>query len=161
MTRFFEKVPFEEFKKYYGDDKELYENYKLPRRATKASAGYDFYAIKGFTIKPGETLKIASCYRSKFPDDEMLLLVVRGSMGFKYNVRMSNQVVVIDADYYGNSKNTGNMFVSLQNEGTEDFVVVEGQAYTQGLFVKYLTVDDDETEGTRDGGFGSTNKKGK
>ena len=53
--RNFEKVSIDEFSKYY--DKSLYEEYLLPRRMTAHSAGYDFFAIEGFTIKPGEIKK--------------------------------------------------------------------------------------------------------
>lgn len=159
MKRFFEKVPFEEFEKYYGDDKDLYESYKLPVRATTCSAGYDFFAIEGFTIKPGEIKKIPTGYRSKFGEDEVLMIFVRGNVGFKHNVRLCNQVGIIETDYYGNSENGGHLFVALQNEGKEDFVVPRGIAYVQGVFTKFLMTDDDNVAAKRVGWLGSTNKK--
>ena len=54
MSRFFEKISFEQFNKDIKDDKELYKQYTLPKRSTKCSAGYDFFSICDFTIKPGE-----------------------------------------------------------------------------------------------------------
>ena len=37
-------------------------------------------------------------------------------MGFKYNVRMCNQVGIIDADYYNNKENGGHIFVKIKNK---------------------------------------------
>ena len=50
------------------------------------------------------------------------------------------------------------MWISLQNEGKEDFIVKEGDHIVQGIFMKYLTVDDEEEiNNVRISGFGSTN----
>ena len=142
MSRFFEKISFNQFKKDIKDDKKLYDNYSLPKRGTKCSAGYDFFAIEEFTIKPGEVKKVPT----------------RSSMGFKYNVRMTNQIGIIETDYYNNENNEGHMWVALQNHGEKDYHVKKGEAYAQGIFTKFLTVDDEEEiEGKRKGGFGSTN----
>ena len=155
--RKFEKVSIDEFSKYY--DKTMYEEYDLPKRMTRHSAGYDFLAIEGFTIKPGEIKKIPTGYKATFGNDEMLMILVRSSMGFKYNVRMTNQVGIIESDYYNNINNEGHMFVSLQNEGDRDFVVKKGEGYAQGIFSKFLICDDDITTNERQGGLGSTNKE--
>ena len=155
--RKFEKVSIDEFSKYY--DKTMYEEYDLPKRMTRHSAGYDFLAIEGFTIKPGEIKKIPTGYKATFGNDEMLMILVRSSMGFKYNVRMTNQVGIIESDYYNNIDNEGHMFVSLQNEGDRDFVVKKGEGYAQGIFTKFLICDDDITTNERQGGLGSTNKE--
>ena len=158
--RKFEKVSIDEFSKYY--DKTMYEEYDLPKRMTRHSAGYDFLAIEGFTIKPGEIKKIPTGYKATFGNDEMLMILVRSSMGFKYNVRMTNQVGIIESDYYNNIDNQGHMFVSLQNEGDRDFVVKKGEGYAQGIFTKFLICDDDNgTTNKREFGFGSTNKRKK
>lgn len=154
--RKFEKVSIDEFSKYY--DKKLYEEYDLPKRMTSHSAGYDFFAIEGFTLMPGEIKKIPTGYKVTFGSDEMLMILVRSSMGFKYNVRMTNQVGIIESDY-NNIDNEGHMFVSLQNEGDRDFVVKKGEGYAQGIFTKFLICDDDVTTNERQGGLGSTNKE--
>lgn len=158
MDRYFEKISFEQFKKDICDDKSLYEEYKLPERKTKSSAGYDFIAINDITIKPGEIVKIPTGYKASMLDDEMLMIFVRSSMGFKYNVRMCNQVGIVDKDYYNNLDNEGHMFVKLQNEGDKVFSVKKGEAYAQGIFTKYLTCGED-VEMVRTGGMGSTNRK--
>ena len=158
MKRYFEKISFEQFKKDIKDDINLYEEYKLPIRKTKNSVGYDFLAIEDFEILPGEIKKIPTGYKANFLNDEMLMLVVRSSMGFKYNIRMCNQVGIIDSDFYNNSDNEGHMFVALQNEGDKTYHVAKGEAYAQGIFTKFLTCGD-EVEDERIGGLGSTNKK--
>lgn len=155
--RKFEKVSIEEFSKYY--DESLYEEYDLPKRMTVHSAGYDFFAIESFTIKPGEIKKIPTGYKAIFGSDEMLMILVRSSMGFKYNVRMTNQVGIVESDYYDNIDNEGHMFVSLQNEGNKEFVVKKGEAYAQGIFTQFLICDDDNATSKREGGLGSTNKE--
>ena len=155
--RCFEKISFEQFSKDVYNDRDLYDSYELPKRATRSSCGYDFYAIEDIVLHPGEIKKIPTGYKAKFNEDEMLMLVVRSSMGFKYNVRMCNQVGIIDSDYYNNSDNEGHMWVSLQNEGSKDYEIKKGTAYSQGIFVKYLTCGD-EVDAERFAGIGSTNK---
>lgn len=157
MSRFFEKISYEQFKKDIKENKALYEEYKLPKRCTKYSAGYDFFAIEEFTIKPGEIKKIPTGYKMMCNEDEMLMIVVRSSMGFKYNVRMTNQVGIIESDYYNNEKNEGHMWIALQNHGDKEYHVNKGEAYAQGIFTKFLTVDNEKIiEQKRKGGFGST-----
>ena len=157
--RKFEKISFEQFKKDIKDDKELYESYSLPRRSTKNSAGYDFYALFDYTLKPKEIMKIPTGIKVSMEKDDVLFLIDRSSMGFKYNVRMCNQVGVVDQDYYNNPNNEGHMWIRIQNEGDKDYVVKKGEAMIQGIFMKYLKTDDDiESNQERNGGFGSTNK---
>ena len=157
--RGFEKISFEQFKKDVLDDIELYSEYLLPKRGTKCAGGYDFYALYDYVLKPGEIKKIPTGIKVYMEEDEVLLLLDRSSMGFKYNVRFCNQVGVIDADYYNNSSNEGHMWIRIQNEGTEDYAVKKGEGMCQGIFIKYLKVDNEEEVTTiRKGAFGSTNK---
>ncbi len=158
MDRFFEKISFQQFKKDIQDDVNMYDEYMLPKRGSKNSCGYDFFAIQDMVLSPGEIKKIPTGYKAKFLSDEFLMLVVRSSMGFKYNVRMCNQVGIIDSDYYNNSSNEGHIWVALQNEGTEDYVIEKGTAYAQGIFVKYLTCGE-EVDTIRTSGIGSTSKE--
>lgn len=144
MKRYFEKISFEQFKKDIIDDKELYESYNIPNRETRFAAGYDFISLEDFIIKPGEIRKIPTGIKANMLDDEVLFLIVRSSMGFKYNVRLCNQVGVIDKDYYNNPSNEGHIFIKLQNEGTEDYVVKKNDRICQGIFMKYLPVDNED-----------------
>ena len=91
-------------------------------------------------------------------DDEVLFILVRSSMGFKYNIRLCNQVGVVDKDYYNNEGNEGHIFIKIKNEGEKDFVVNKGDAIGQGIFMKYLMTDDDDSNTVRTGGIGSTNR---
>lgn len=158
MERYFEKISFKQFVKDIKDDKLLYKNYTLPKRKTKHSAGYDFIAMKDYIIKPGNRLVIPTGYKAKFKSNEMLMIVVRSSMGFKYNIRLCNQVGIVESDYYNNIDNEGHIFVALQNEGKEIFNIKKGDAYVQGIFINFLT-SGEEVKQKRIGGIGSTNKK--
>lgn len=156
--RKFERISWEQWQKDIGSSKTDYEELQLPKRQTKYSAGYDFYSLIDFVLHPNEVKKIPTGIKFTMNEDEMLMLVVRSSMGFKYNVRMTNQVGIFESDYYNNSANEGHAWFSLQNHGDKDYIVKKGDRIGQGIFMKYLTVDNEEDIlSTRTGGFGSTN----
>ena len=154
--RKFEKISEKEYEKVLKEKCD-YEDIKLPIRSTAHSAGYDFISPFTFELNPGETIKVPSGIKVTMNEDEFLAILVRSSMGFKYNVRLCNQVGIIDSDYYNNPDNEGHMFIALKNEGEKVFKVEKGDKYAQGIFQKYLLTDDDEANGERLGGFGSTN----
>ncbi len=142
--RKFEKISFEQFKKDVSDDIELYNSFRMPSRETYYAAGYDFYSLFDFVIKPGEIKKIPTGIKAIYEDDEVLLIVLRSSQGFTYNVRLINQVGVVDKDYYNSPKNEGHIWIGLKNEGDIDYVVKKGEGIGQGIFTKFLKTDDDE-----------------
>ena len=157
--REFIKVSLDQFKKDIDDPnyKKIYENIKMPFRATNLSAGYDFYSPKKYVIKPNKGLKIPTGIKVKMQSDEWLGIYIRSSLGFKYNIRLKNSVGIIDADYI-NAKNEGHIWIALYNHGKEKIVINKGEAFAQGIFQKYLLTKDDETKNIkRAGGFGSTN----
>jgi len=157
--RYFEKISFEQFSKDIKNDKELYESYNLPKRETKYAAGYDIYSLEDFILKPTEIIKIPTGIKVNMNDDEVLLLIDRSSQGFKYNVRICNQVGVIDKDYYNNEDNEGHMFIKLKNEGDKEYVVKKKEKICQGIFINYLKTDDEESViNERKSGIGSTGK---
>ena len=141
--RDFEKISFEQFCKDVCNDKKLYDNYKLPVRDSKLTAGYDIYLLQDLELKPNEIIKLPTGIKAYFQDDEVLLIVVRSSAGFKYNIRLVNQVGVIDADYYNNHDNEGHIFIKIQNEGKETVSFKTGDAIVQGIFLKYLATKSD------------------
>ena len=156
--RYFEKVSFSEFSKTTRLSLEDYNNYNLPKRSTKHSAGYDFEVLKDFKIKPGEILKIPTGIKANMNHDEVLMIFIRSSLGFKNNLRMCNQVGIIDSDYYNNEDNEGHIFVCIQNEGNKVKEFKQGDKIVQGIFTKFLTVDnEEEINNNRQGGIGSTN----
>ena len=141
--RDFEKISFEQFKKDVKDDKCLYDEYKLPMRGSEFSAGYDLFLIEDLEIKPGEIKKIPTGLKAYFEKDVVLFFIVRSGTGFKYNIRLCNQVGVIDADYYNNKNNEGHMWVKIQNEGDKTVFFPKGDAVAQGIFLHYLPTDSD------------------
>ena len=160
--RGFEKISFNQFSKDIIDDYELYNNYKLPVRSTKNSAGYDIFALDDYHLLPGEMVKIPTGLKAFMNENEVLLIIIRSSLGFKYNVRLCNQVGVIDSDYYNNIDNEGHIFVALKNEGNEELVIKKGEHFAQGIYINFLTVTNEENiETKRTGGIGSTNEGGK
>lgn len=160
--RKFEKISFEQFKKDIIDDKKLYSNYDLPKRSTEKSAGYDIKSLENVSIKPGESKKIKTGIKASMYSDEVLYLYIRSSLGFKYDISLSNSTGVVDSDYYNNESNEGHIVLKLINHGTEDFEIKIGDRIAQGVFMKYLSVEDEEKINIkRTGGIGSTNKEEK
>ena len=137
----------------------IYEDIKLPKRATAGSAGYDFYAPMAFELKPGETIKIPTGIRAVIDENWVLKIYSRSSLGFKYRLWLDNLTGIIDSDY-SNSDNEGHIFIKVTNNSLEDKIVRinRGDKFAQGIFVQYGTVIDDDAVEARNGGFGSTNK---
>ena len=142
--RDFEKISFEQFKKDVASDMVLYNEYKLPQRDSDSTAGYDIYLLEDLEIDSNEIKKIPTGIKSFFEKDEVLFLIVRSSTGFKYNIRLCNQVGVIDADYYNNRNNEGHIWIKIQNEGKEKVIIPKGESIVQGIFLKYLTTQSDK-----------------
>ena len=166
----FEKVSFEQFlkdwKDTFGDEmfddevEKIYDDIKLPKRATSGSAGYDFYSPMSFYLEPNETIKIPTGIRCRMADGWVLKCYPRSGLGFKYRLQLNNTVAIIDSDYFY-SDNEGHIFAKITNDTNENKVVPidSGDGFMQGIFVPFgITMDDDVTE-IRNGGFGSTTKK--
>lgn len=128
---------------------------KLPTRATKNSIGYDFYSPIAVDIEPMHSQMIWTDVKAIFNSDEALLINVRSSMG-KQPVMISNTQGWIESDYANNPDNDGNIGFRLFNLGDTIYTVHVGDRIGQGMFIKYLTTDDDNETSTRNGGFGST-----
>ena len=139
---------------------EIYENLKLPVRATTGSAGYDFFMPVTVTLAPGETAKIPTGIRAEMAESFVLMLFPRSGLGFKYRLQLNNTVGVIDSDYFY-SDNEGYIFIKVTNDSNEGKTVelTEGTGFAQGIFLPYGITVDDTAEGKRNGGFGSTTKR--
>ena len=148
MARFFEVVR-DDCRKNEG-------NITLPTRATEHSAGYDFYSPVDVIIQPQESVMVWTDVKAHMYYDNALLIIPRSSMG-KHPVMIANTVGLIDNDYYGNESNDGNIGFRLLNMGNTPYEIKKGDRIGQGIFIKYGTVKNDDTNGTRTGGFGSTN----
>lgn len=158
----FEKVSYDNFKGCFAeecDTQAMYEALKLPRRATTGSAGYDFFAPYDITLAPGETAKIPTGVRVKIEDGWVLKIYPRSGLGFKFRLQLNNTVGIIDSDYY-NSDNEGHIFCRITNDSNEGKTVSikAGEGFCQGIFVEFGITVDDDTDGVRNGGFGSTTK---
>ena len=129
----------------------------LPRRATKGSGAYDFYAKTNYTVKPNEIVKIWTDVKVEMDEDVILLINVRSSACGKWE--LANTQGWIDSDYYSNEKNDGNIGVFLRNTSDEVQTIEKGDRIAQGMFTHYLiTVDDNPISEERVGGFGSSGK---
>lgn len=132
---------------------------KLPTRKTKGSAGYDFYLPCDVVLEPyGDSPIIQTGVKAYMPEDEVLLLFVRSSVGIMKNVTLSNNVGVIDSSYVDNPDNEGNIGLRLHNNSPHTVEFKQGERIMQGVFVKYGVVIDDKTTEERKGGIGSTGK---
>ena len=134
----------------------------LPVRKTKFSAGYDFEAAEDCVVpafKPGiaPTL-IKTGIKAYMQPDEMLCLYNRSSNPKKKGLILANSVGIVDKDYYGNPDNDGHIMFAFFNIKDEDIEIKKGDAIGQGIFQKYYSVDNDNAQGERLGGFGSTSK---
>ena len=162
----FHKVSFQQFAKDWedsfgaiseGEILQIYENIMLPRRATAGSAGYDFFSPVGFSLLPGETIKIPTGIRVEMEEDWVLKCYPRSGLGFKFRLQLNNTVGIIDSDYFY-SDNEGHIFSKITNDSNEgrNVEIEAGDGFMQGIFVEYgITMDDDATA-IRNGGFGST-----
>ncbi len=156
----FEKVSLSQFINDWdlgGNAEEIYNNIKLPTRATSGSAGYDFFAPIDINLAPGETIKIPTGIRAKIEEGYVLSLYPRSGLGFKFRLQLNNTVGIIDSDYYG-SDNEGHIFCKITNDTNENKTVSikKGDGFCQGIFTEYFITYDDEAVTKRNGGFGST-----
>ena len=133
-------------------------NAKLPTRKTANSAGYDIESITETSIHPNERVIVETGLKAFMNWDEVLCLFIRSSYAIKYGLRLSNCTGIIDSDYYNNEDNEGHILLEIVNEGDEIFFIHRGDRIAQGIFMKYLTVDDDNAKEKRTGGIGSTGK---
>lgn len=135
------------------------EKVRLPLRATKNSAGYDFFAPHTMLIYPDDKYTFWSDVKAFMQEDEYLAIVVRGSIGNKRDLIMGNTVGIDDSDYYNNPDNDGNIGICLRNMGQKKVVIEEGERIVQGIFTKFLVADNCNSDTERVGGQGHTGEK--
>ena len=169
----FEKVSYEQFKKdmrdiWYQDNlwsydektiKEIYDNIKLPKRSTKHSAGYDFFVPAQLTLAHNSWTVIPTGIKCRMNEGWVLQIYPRSGHGFKYGIHLTNTVGIIDKDYYNNINNEGHIMVKLINDSImtyESLKLNGGDAFCQGILLPFGITEDDESDATRTGGFGST-----
>lgn len=163
----FEKVSFKQFEQAYStlvssndNIKQIYDDIILPKRATKGSAGYDFFAPTEISLLPNQTITIPSGIRVQIENGWVLKCYPRSGLGFKFRLQLNNTVGIIDSDYYY-SDNEGHILIKLTNDTNENKTVniAKSSGIIQGVFVEYgITYDDDATQ-IRNGGIGSTTQQ--
>ena len=145
----------------------------LPKRSTKHSAGYDFYAPEDITIPSHVNLWSSRLFHTQnvvkpfciktgvkayMGEDEVLQLYMRSSNPGKLGLVCSNSVGIIDSDYYNNEENEGEIGFLVYNLSARPIRISKGQKLGQGIFTTYLLTDNDDSDGERTGGYGSTGK---
>lgn len=131
----------------------------LPKRNTKFSAGYDFYNPEEVVIPSHELKLVKTGIKAKFPKDMTLKLYNRSSNPKKKGVFLANGVGIVDADYYNNPNNDGEIGFMFYNFTDTDTIFAAGDKLGQGIFEKYFTITNEaQISAERVGGFGSTDK---
>ena len=147
---------FEVVKGY--EDKDIH----LPIRKTAYSAVYDLEAAEDIVLpsfeKGSKPILIPTGLKAYMQPDEVLIIVPRSSGPKKQGISFPHSAGIIDGDYYGNPDNDGHIFVQCINLKNEDVKIKKGEAVGQAIFQKFLIADDDQADGVRIGGFGSTVK---
>lgn len=134
--------------KFHSEHSEL-----LPKRSTKKSAGYDFIAPDDYVVPAHSSVVIDTKISVEVDEDLALFLFPRSSYGFKYDVVLANTVGIIDADFYPNV-----ILCKLRNHSDSDLHIKKGDKFAQGIFMQYFKTIDDDADGVRTGGIGSTGK---
>lgn len=101
---------------------------------------------------------VSSGVKCQLEQSEYLELSVRSSTPLKYGIIMANSEGIIDADYYNNESNEGEIFFQLYNLTPFDIQLLRGDCLCQGIIKNYqITTDDNQVEKLiRGGGLGST-----
>lgn len=161
----------------------------LPVRKTAQSAGYDFVVAEDIIIPPycelieemyehrpvvlaglneaaaaikearAKISLVSTGMKCQLDEGTYLELSVRSSCPLKHWLILGNSVGIIDADYYNNPDNEGEIFFQIINLAPFDIQLKRGDAIGQGIIKPYLVTEDDNATGERTGGFGSTDKK--
>lgn len=134
--------------------KKLRDDAVIPKRATKNSAGYDFYIpedAETVVLNPGETKIIGTGVCAYMQPFEYLDFRIRSGLSTKGLIFM-NGSGVIDSDYYPRE-----IGAIMHNLSDQPIALAAGMKIAQGIFTQYLTVSNEAliTE-ERSGGFGST-----
>lgn len=156
------------------------EYVQIPKRGTEDSAGYDFVTIEDVVIPSimenallshkdkvtGELVEsidreqikatlVKTGIKAYMQKGEVLKLYIRSSMAVKKGLALANSTAIIDADYFY-ADNEGHIMLPLINLSALPVFIPAGTRIAQGVFETYLVADQDDAQGVRTGGFGST-----
>lgn len=154
---------------------QMYENIKIPTRATKGSVGYDFVTPFPFTLNSGSKVWIPTGIRVEILKEDWSLLIMPKSRTAKNSIRISNTIGLVDPDYYY-ADNEGHIVIALEMPDTahnhevkaifgrvctnfiEPVIFKAGDGIGQGVFVECGMVMGENISQMkkRTGGYGST-----
>lgn len=162
----FEKISKEQFDKDFGYSessiagRSIYDAIKLPKRATTSSAGYDIFAPYDITILPRQSALVPTGIRVILDDDKFLAIYPRSGLGFKYKMQLYNSTGIVDSDF-SHSDNEGHFWCKFYNDSPDGktIEIKKGEAMCQGIIQQFFKTEDDNTDGVRNGGWGSTTGK--
>lgn len=136
--------------------KRLHKDAVIPTYATKEAACFDLHAIEDGLIHLNEATTFRTGLAFEIPEGYAMMIYPRSGLAFKYGVRLSNNVAVIDADF------RGQVLLRLHNEGDCEVVrIKKGDRIAQARIEKSQKIQFEEVEelGQTDrgiGGLGST-----
>lgn len=128
----------------------------LPVRKTAQSAGYDLAAAETVVLAPQTVTAVPTGLKAFMKKNEYLSVFIRSSLAFKKGIMLANGTGIVDSDYYNNRDNEGHIMIGCYNTHAVPYTIEKGERIAQGIFMTYLTADDDQAEGVRTGGIGST-----
>lgn len=139
--------------------KRMEDDIRLPERSTLNSAGYDFFALEDIRFSAETITRVFTGVKCELMPDQVLILANRSSNPSKKGLILLNGIGVIDADYYGNPDNDGEIAFEFYNMLDEDVEIKKGEKLGQGLILKFDKTEDDYVSNPykiRQGGWGST-----
>jgi dUTP pyrophosphatase len=142
---------------------------RMPYRSTDLAAGFDLYAWIGewneeqtVVIPPNSMRPIKTGLNMRIPAGYEVQIRPRSGLAFKSQITVQNAPGTIDADFDSDGPDF-EVVVLLRNEGTEDFVVKQGDRIAQMVVHKLPDVilvedfeDNTNRNSNRQGGLGST-----
>ncbi|MCG3566516.1 MAG: dUTP diphosphatase [Sweet potato little leaf phytoplasma] len=132
-------------------------NIQLPQRQTQYSAGYDLAAAIEINIPPQQIAIIPTGLKVFLPSNQVLLIYARSSLFIKKKLMLTNNVGVIDSDYYNNIENEGHILIPLYNFSNQIITIHKNERIAQGILQNFLLTKNDNNENQiRKNGFGST-----
>jgi len=133
-----------------------YTTIKKPKHGSKLSVAYDIYLPVSINNFKHDNM-VSTELSAYMQEGEGLFGVVRSSAGIKKGLNLSNNIMVIDPDYY-NADNGGCMYIALNNLNSKSISLQQGTRVVQVWFSPYLPADNYDTNTKRISGIGSTNK---
>lgn len=136
--------------------KRMEEDVKLPERSTLNSAGYDFFALEDIIFNPESITRVFTGVKCELMPNQVLILANRSSNPSKKGLVLLNGIGVVDADYYGNPDNDGEIAFEFYNMLNEPVEIKKGEKLGQGLILAFDKTEDDFVTKIRESGWGST-----